>query len=220
MPEIFKRSTGTNRSYSKEDKKMQNLQIEKAVQNLLNNDKMQITELSGNLKDAYNIVSKADQKILDKILAKQYKPSLINSGTVAAFLFGCRQELYGDVNKECSPLCLANCEFQVLTKVNGKFLSNKNHNKKAYIFLEDDEVYFTSDEIYFFHQCGIVEAQVYRTRYNKHYIVIRMTNITNLPLINENKKNQALFYRSYTLIDLVILATIFIFILFLLLKKR
>src|SRR5678815_5032437 len=45
------------------------------------------------------------RKDLIEEIAKQHRPAVLKPGTIGAFLWGCGQNYYGDVERACSPLC-------------------------------------------------------------------------------------------------------------------
>ena len=49
---------------------------------------------------------KEDYDLLYEIVNRQYRPSVIKDETIGAFLFGCMQQDYGDIDRGCTIACL------------------------------------------------------------------------------------------------------------------
>nr|QBK91113.1 MAG: hypothetical protein LCPAC202_00870 [Pithovirus LCPAC202] len=49
---------------------------------------------------------KEDYDLLYEIINRQYRPSIIKDETIGAFLFGCMQQDYGDIDRGCAISCL------------------------------------------------------------------------------------------------------------------
>lgn len=49
---------------------------------------------------------KEDYDLLYEIINRQYRPSVIKDETIGAFLFGCMQQDYGDIDRGCTIACL------------------------------------------------------------------------------------------------------------------
>lgn len=184
----------------------ESLKLHNAVNLLARHDTDYIDDIKTNSKlyKAYNLiksyVNSDDHRILNKIVDQQYKPSYTKPGTVGAFLFGCGQTTYGEVNQSCSPLCIGNvnilkgasCDDQVwvlATDNSPRFLQIYDSGEvpgRALIFVPDDFGGFTPEEIDLFKSRGVSQAQLFNTFEGKHFVKLRTTPLSKLPVENVN----------------------------------
>ena len=138
-------------------------------------------------------------KILE-IMNTFSKPAKIVPDTIGAFLFGCSQTTYGDIsNKFCSPLCLQGilpneagqgsasfCPYQVwvLNETGFEPISD-NSSDHAYIFVGNSNPQFTPKQITLLRSLGVKQAQVLRTQDARHISVIPLSEIDNLPVVQD-----------------------------------
>ena len=141
-------------------------------------------------------------QILERI-AKYGKPNVITPGSAGAFLFGCSQDNYGDVdNKFCSPLCtqsiypgstdqLSCCPYQIwlwnpeaFTKI------NDSNSDQAYIYISDVDdttnIKFPPELINVLNMNNVKSVQVFVTKDSKHISLIPSTPLSNLAQYNNS----------------------------------
>src|SRR5665647_3418862 len=95
--------------------------------------------------------------LLIKAIQQRYRPTQINVNTVGAYLWGCFQNFYGSVNRNCSALCVNSishsintmmsedslncekCQYSIWTYTNKKLTNDFNtSSSKAYIYVDSD----------------------------------------------------------------------------------
>ena len=141
-------------------------------------------------------------KSLDKALNYCYWPSNIEIGTVGAFLFGCRQSSYGDINRECSPLCIGSlpnsmevetCDNQVwiLKKDGLSIVENENFSNNAVIYTNDNFDGMSSAEISTLKNNYVSNISMYTTEKSKHWLMSQNISIKDIP--RKKKKPQRSF---------------------------
>lgn len=169
---------------------------------------------------------------LNSYIREQYRPAIINPGTIGAFLFGCFQENYGDTNQECSPLCLNNiennkikkpqCDIPIYTQTNSNnkirfSLINNNKSKHAYVFVESDFIGFTFEEIQLFERNKISTIEVFKTINSKHHRILKITKIQELPIMpinndssNPNSNNTNYYVWIFLIIIIMVIIIIYL----------
>lgn len=135
-------------------------------------------------------------KRLNKALDKCYWPTNLEPGTVGAFLFGCRQSSYGDVNRECSPLCIESlpcdnhnsvCDQQVwsLNNIQGEdrlvLIQDNSDSSQAYIYVGDRFDGLSSNELRQLKDHGVGNVSLYTTENSKHWAMSRNLSINKIP---------------------------------------
>jgi len=182
--------------------------LEKAIEVLSSNhwqilDKLhpehEVAKAYQMVKLAVTMLTDTEQyQIINLLISQQYRPTDIIPGTVGAFLFGCSQETYGDINRVCSPLCVTGiypkgefapqCEHQVWIQHNqsgvirfGRLRSSSDAHK-AFIYVTDNFTGFTNDEIEHFNKSNVVTAQVLTTKKSKHWTLIKMAPLNEMPI--------------------------------------
>ena len=135
-------------------------------------------------------------QILERI-AKYGKPKVITPGSAGAFLFGCSQDNYGDIdNKFCSPLCtqsiypggpdqLSCCPYQIWTWSPESFTKiNESTSDQAYIYISDIEdtknIKFPPELINVLNMNNVKSVQVFATKDSKHILIVPSTPLSNL----------------------------------------
>ena len=120
--------------------------------------------------------------------------------TIGSLLFGCSQIYYGDVKKQCSPLCIGNlhsfsndngcgCEYQVWRQNrNKKYVKVNNVEKSnvAYIYLENSNIGFEYEDVENFKKNGVKKAIVFSTKNSKHELLLPLCPISQLPINYSN----------------------------------
>lgn len=159
---------------------------------------------------------------INKLLQKLFRPSIITPNTIGSFLFGCRQESYGETNRECSPLCSIDqsgktCRYQVWS------IKNKEAKLRfeprdlsldvstAYVFVDPDFIGFTREEIDNFKRHGVLEMQIFVTTNNKHFIRVRMDKLDKMPITYEKPTGNIIkgnYFWLYVLTFFLIIITV------------
>jgi hypothetical protein len=192
------------------------VKIKKNIRFLSEYSHLKVSNLTKKYKESYeyirNIIrfvkSLEEFNIILNIIKKQYRPTEIQPGTLAAFLFGCQQTHYGDICKSCSSLCIGSispsrnkCKYQVWVNLNEKYIQTNNGESElesessdmnstnhkirhAYVYVNTDFNGFTKDDIETFHKSGVEFAQIIITEKSQHHTLIKMTSIFSLPIKN------------------------------------
>ncbi len=170
-------------------------EINKLENNSRLNKKFQIVRLT-----VLFLLKKGNYDKIKEIISKQYRPSVIIPGTIGAFLFGCFQQIYGEIGATCSPLCIGSiyankdqqhlCKNQIwLQKYDGnnRFgkIKSTTNSGKAYIFVNDDFNGFSIAEYKAFKKAKIIKAKIMMTKNGKHYSYGNFKNIDNLPSLDK-----------------------------------
>lgn len=140
--------------------------------------------------DEYNVII--------KIILQQFRPSIIDNDTIGSFLFGCFQSNHGDVDAQCSPLCLNSiknpfkstkrCTEQIWIQSSyygeNRFISltPRSSSIKAYVFVFDTFNGFTEKEVDGFSDSNILLVECITTKNSKHYQVFKFRTIDDLPM--------------------------------------
>ena len=132
---------------------------------------------------------------LNKALNKCFRPTEIGPETIGSFLFGCTQKTYGEVCKECSPLChqsllsseLSKCPYKtwILTNSNSdqrlREINTDHQVNQGYVFVEDNFDGFTPDEINIFRSQKMGNISIFSLQSGKHYTISKEIPINSLP---------------------------------------
>ncbi len=182
--------------------------LNKAIEHLasLHDVSLDHLGLDQELSRCYHLVKWVDSvwagtsahKELDKIIGQQFRPTEVKQYTIGSFLFGCYQITYGDIPRDCSPLCVGQvdskqlCPQQIwIQKENdgkNRFIRVKSEDSdKGYIYLNDNFKGFTLSEINLLKESRLKEAKLLQTKRGKHFVFYPMTNIDELPVINVKK---------------------------------
>jgi len=185
-------------------------ELEKAIDVLAKNPNVQINSLSKTdplyksfetVKISVSLLYDTNHySIIHDILSTYKAPSELTPGTFGAFLFGCRQENYGDVkDKYCSVLCINSipplkckgpvtcCNSQVWTHDNvslKKVSDCKNGTTKAIVYTEFPFMGFTQKEIDELKAAGIKKVTLMQTVNNKHVTIFDSLDIDKVPTKN------------------------------------
>lgn len=180
--------------------------IEKEIKILINNywqDPKDLPESHAvlisykRLSLCYSLMDDEGKKMIKNIVAKQHRPSDIKDGTVGAFIFGCINNDYDNIDMNCSIHCAnsigyGSCNKQLWVQ-KGKFphryvRSNNPPNKdEAYIYVDEYFVGFSREEISDFKRARVKNATVLVTKNGKHFTRIPKTEIRSLPLIDDTE---------------------------------
>jgi hypothetical protein len=139
-----------------------------------------------------------------RAIKEKHRPTEINVNTVGAYLWGCSQNYYGNVNKNCSPLCFGSiphegnsllsedslncekCQYSIWTyskeKLHNDFATSSS---KAYIYVDDNWKGFKNSDIEMLKKSGVFYASIFNTVYSQHKSLLPMTPIDNLPTFKE-----------------------------------
>lgn len=154
----------------------------------------QIERFRNKHKSTNSNVEEENDKILAEIIKRKYRPTNIDIATGGAYLWGCSQNYYGDVNKPCSALCMNSishdsnhldnsCQYSIWTYYSNN-LERRNNilSSKAYIYVSNDWNGFTASDITFLKSSRIFFATILSTNNSKHKTIIPMTSVDNLPM--------------------------------------
>lgn len=149
---------------------------------------------------------KGNPQILE-IIKKQFRPTNIEVNTAGSYLWGCSQNYYGNVNKNCSPLCNNSiqysdsdnfenntCQYSIWTYDGELHNDLKINSTKAYIYVSQDWKGFKESDIEQLKEAGIYHATILSTLNSQHKIIFPMTSVDGLPIFKE----QLFEIRSYT----------------------
>ena len=135
--------------------------------------------------------------IVVDIINKLYRPSILYPGTIGAFIWGCFSNYYGNVNQNCSSLCLngipshfneeiKKCQYQIWRYFQGKLRrETETNNNRAYIYVDSNWNGFTKDEILLLQNNDVIFVTILTTENSKHYIKIPMSSLINIPIIEK-----------------------------------
>ena len=174
--------------------------LKEAISCLANNHWHKPSDLPTNHKvvKSYNLVNlvvslaKEDEmRMINDIINKQYRPVRITEGTVGAFLFGCKQKDYGDVNRDCSPLCINalghdKCQHQVWVdqgSTPSRFIRINvpdPPSEIAYVYAKKGFSGFNSNDLSDFGSAGVKKVQVYITEDTTHSLEIPLITLAEL----------------------------------------
>ena len=158
---------------------------------------------NGPLRKALDLMmekTQDDYEGVSKIISTRYRPVNLIPGTIGSYLFGGSQKNYGDVSSECSPLyhdgikqiqetCRNNVWVQKSSHGTDRFEQIiKNYNiPDVYIFVNDDFVEFTKNELKTFSDAGIVNLALLKTLRSQHYFFMKMTPLKDIKLYRYEK---------------------------------
>ncbi len=130
--------------------------------------------LSPDLKDHLNRLKRFkddDPSEYSRLIQGYHRPIDIQPGTVAAFLFGCSQQFYGNIDSRCTCLCLQDtCTKQIWTVSGNKLQKNNDvSSKEAYMFIPSNFI-FTSRYKRILMKAGVKTVSLIKTAFSKHII--------------------------------------------------
>ena len=138
---------------------------------------------------------------LKEIILQQYIPSQLEIGSIGSEIFGCLQQHYGKVSKECSLICHNNifsdssCSEQIWqqTAANGDLrlmkINKDNNSSQGIIYVLDNFLYFTNTEYNLLANSGLTYVQIFKTRYGKHLPIGTTMTIEDLPQKHNYQNN-------------------------------
>lgn len=175
-----------------------------------------------------------------RAIKEKHRPTEIGVGTVGAYLWGCSQNYYGNVNKNCSPLCFGSiphevntllsedslncekCQYSIWTYVKEKLNNDFNtSSSKAYIYVDEDWKGFKNSDIEILKKSGIFYASIFNTIYSQHKVLLPMTSVDNLPIFKEYPSTftKRISEDSFYWIFIIFVILILLIILYLFFKK-
>jgi hypothetical protein len=180
-----------------------NRKLEEAVEILAENYTKPVTDIS--LAKYKNLIEEYKNKHVLEYITKQYRPTNIEVGTFGAYLWGCSQNYYGNVNKSCSALCAGSfnldddsqtCQYQIWTYDKELKLKTPHiSSTRAYIYVPEDWTGFKKSDMDYLKDIDFVS--VLTTKESKHITLIPMTAIENLPIsekVEEIKETSSNYY--------------------------
>lgn len=148
------------------------------------------------------LIGSDEYNTIIKIILQQFRPSIIDNDTIGSFLFGCFQSNHGEIDAQCSPLCINSiknpfksskkCVEQIWIQTNyygeSRFISltPQSSSMKAFIFVFQTFNGFTDNEIDIFLENNILLAECIMTKNSKHYQVFKARTIDDLPMQNNS----------------------------------
>ena len=164
--------------------------------------------------------NKEDPEIFN-ILNEQFRPMNIKVGSAGAYLWGCNQNYYGNVNKTCSALCNGGivyennnqtCQYQIWTYEDKLLLKDNISSSKAYIYVSKDWNGFKKDDIENLKNNGVRFATILITENSKHEIIIPIVQVDDLPIVEEIKIEKIENQSNINYIFLLFILSLFVFI--------
>jgi len=202
--------------------------MEEAIEILAKNYNQSLT--NPKLAPYKEIVEKNKKNpLILEYISKQYRPISIREGTFGSYLWGCSQNFYGNVNKNCSVLCADSlnfdlnestenqtCQYQIWSyDKNLKLITPKISSSRAYIYVPENWEYFKKSDIDILKSKEIQFVSILITKESKHITLIPMTSIENIPISDEDfkivlktQKSNKLYY--FLLIFLILIIFIFL----------
>ena len=168
--------------------------------------------------------------LLSDYISEQYRPTTIEVGTFGSYLWGCSQNYYGNVNKNCSALCagsldfnlnesveMQTCQYQIWTYDKElKLETPKISSSRGYIYVPEDWNSFNKSDIERLKNVDF--ASVLTTKESKHTTIIPMTAIENLPI---SEKSETVFKsRKSNIFYYIFFIFLIIFLIFLFKYKK
>jgi hypothetical protein len=160
----------------------------KSLRLLALNHSKAIKDLTPELRNAYNVVkthvvslhSGPGYKVVKQYIAKLTKPNKIEYGTLGAYIWGCVQECYGDIEKHCTPLCInsipsetneiPNCMHHIITRdtsEDGEIRltclncdRSPGHINTGILYVNSDIDTLTGQELEFLKKLGISQLSI------------------------------------------------------------
>jgi hypothetical protein len=145
------------------------------------------------------------------LLNNQSRPTSIQTNTVGAYLWGCRQNFYGQVSKACSCLCAESfennkglgesfienvdinniCQYQIwsIDSQGGLDCKRSANNSQAYIYVGENWKGLTEKNLETLKFHGIDSAAILLTKNSQHFFLHPMKFLDFYPTINERYPN-------------------------------
>ena len=189
------------------------LKMSELIQALIKHKNRLVHLLTPDLKDHLNKLKKFkddDSSEYSRLIQSYHRPIDIQPGTVSAFLFGCSQQFYGNIDSRCTCLCLQDtCTKQIWT-VSGNKLQKNNDvtSKEAYLFIPSNFT-FTKRYERILMKGGVRTVSLIKTVFSKHII---METITLIETDDEDEEVEPIKNTESIIIYLIILLIIIILI--------
>lgn len=153
------------------------------------NDYLEYKQIIEDNKDDPNIYN---------YINEQFRPMNLKIGTNGAYLWGCDQNYYGNVNQACSALCnginfnenFQTCQYQIWIYKDQLILNDNISSPKAYIYVESDWIGFKNKDLEILKENGVKFATILNTENSKHNIILPITDVNDLPI----KKEENIIY--------------------------
>ena len=174
-------------------------------------------------QNSQNSQTQNSQNQIFDILKEQFRPTSIKIGTVGAYLWGCSQNYYGEVNKSCSAFCNDNylrqetiqpCQYQIWTYETTLYSTGHSFSSNAYIYINETWQGFTEKDVEKLKNGGVKYASVISTEDSKHQIIIPMTLVENLPILKEYQEvetEEVSYAKYYFLFFVIFLIALFVY---------
>jgi hypothetical protein len=161
-----------------------------------------------------------DDPELYNYIKDNFRPMNLKLGTNGAYLWGCDQKYYGNVNQACSALCnggisheyTQTCQYQIWTYKQQLTLRDNVSSSKAYIYVESDWTEFKKKDLEILKENGVKFATILNTNNSKHDIILPITEVDKLPIREESIYIQTTSYTKYYILFFIILIFLLIFI--------
>nr|QBK92425.1 MAG: hypothetical protein LCPAC401_00630 [Pithovirus LCPAC401] len=189
--------------------------MSESIQALIKYKHRLIHLLTPDLKDHLNKLKKfKDDNFQEysRLMQNYHRPIDIQPGTVSAFLFGCLQQFYGNIDSRCTCLCLQDtCTKQIWT-VSGNKLQKSNDvtSEEAYLFIPNNFT-FTKRYERILMKGGVRTVSLIKTVFSKHIIV---ETVTLVETDDEDEEIEPIKSTESTIIYLIILLIIILIIAF------
>jgi hypothetical protein len=184
-----------------------------------------------------NIINEKKQPVIKKIIKKSFRPTEIYPNTIGSFIYGCKQEDYGDIDKYCSVLCLDSwnnpgkirCKDNVAVQVNNHsedrfiFRNLVEDSDRCFVYIKDDFDSFYEYEIEKLRTHQIKYIQLLSTRTSKHFKMSEMIPLEDAPCyrVHKKEKDWPISDESFTWVAIFLsIIIVFIALLFIFVRSR
>ncbi len=180
-------------------------------------------------------------------MEKLSRPTNLKPETVGSFIWGCSQNYYGSVDKNCSLLCtnglfsdnVNSCKYKTFLYENNKLTEYKNitdnittttnpklnikvlnpKQNKAYVYISDDFTGFNTSDIETLKNYNISEVCLLNTDNNVHNNKNGFVKLENLPITQNVKiKTESPSFLAYLVVILIFL--IILYLIYIKMKKK
>jgi len=172
--------------------------IKKNIELLKQHPNINIKDLSGDLKSAYENVKLAAELFYNtdlyaNILNAVYtdEPNKYEENTVGSFLYGC-QHLDADIELRCIPSCEESiqpktdtcCNHQLWQMINGKLIKRNSVNSPSAYLIDDNFTGLSAEDMKILQDAGVKELKVINSKY-KTILPSRPLNEVNIKIQSE-----------------------------------
>jgi len=167
--------------------------LQNAIQSLAENYDKPLSEY---LKYKEIVEENKDDPHIYTYIKEHFRPINLKIGSNGAYLWGCDQNYYGDVNQACSALCNGGisykqnsqtCQYQIWTYTSSLCLKENTSSPNAYIYVDKDWSGFTQEDIQLLQENGVDFVSILKTENSKHEVVSSMLKIDELPVIKKEE---------------------------------